>query len=90
MKVILIIVKMSFFSFFFFKTHLICAVPEYHNLSVDKAVDMQIIVKCRGKMSDPHDFLYKPCKYLTPTTRSFITLWLVCPPSYCERWNNFL
>ncbi|XP_041375121.1 uncharacterized protein LOC121387996 isoform X2 [Gigantopelta aegis] len=45
---------------FFQQTHLICTVPEYHNASVDKPVDMQIIVKCRGKLSDPHEFMYKP------------------------------
>ncbi|XP_046553083.1 nuclear factor of activated T-cells 5-like isoform X2 [Haliotis rubra] len=45
---------------YFQQTHLICKIPEYQQKSISKPILVQIVIHCRGKISDPQEFYYNP------------------------------
>ncbi|XP_067652221.1 nuclear factor of activated T-cells, cytoplasmic 3-like isoform X2 [Haliotis asinina] len=45
---------------YFQQTHLICKIPEYQEKSISKPILVQIVIHCRGKISDPQEFYYNP------------------------------
>ncbi|GFN92389.1 nuclear factor of activated t-cells 5 [Plakobranchus ocellatus] len=45
---------------FFQPTHMICKIPPFEDITLQKPQPVVIVVSCAGRKSDPHKFTYKP------------------------------
>ena len=45
---------------YFQPTHLVCTVPPYRDTCVSSKVNIQVVVRCSGKQSEPQTFAYTP------------------------------